>query len=294
MHAINKSGLSQGDIATIKWLGNKEVTAMAKVRDAKGNVVIDENGLEKTHEITARRNQWEITSAIDPRLLVSNERQATPPASLQAYDMTHFNALQKQVIQLATEAGVAIPDLPSPANGLVWFKPNGEGTQPPAIRPTDMKLPAHTQDAGIVLMKAMTSENQLKLLLVKGLGEYVQGVVNYQGAYHSVLGKLCTRENGSRYLSLNSITPDGLKVIGYGNAVNHENGANNAFVFKLKDEKERLYAPLVDPVKCPPALHRQLGFTNEYIPPSQASQIREKDIVEHTAKPAPSTLRPSA
>ncbi|MDE9571583.1 hypothetical protein KKJ16_21920, partial [Xenorhabdus bovienii] len=106
-------------------------------------------------------------------------------------------------------------------------------------------------------------------------GEYIQGVVHYQGEYHSVLGKLCTRENGSCYLSLNSITPDGPKVIGYGNAVNHEAGANNAFVFRLKNEKEHLYAPLVDPAKCPPDLHKQLGFTNDYIPPSQTSQTRE-------------------
>ncbi|NHB98191.1 LPD7 domain-containing protein [Photorhabdus stackebrandtii] len=294
MDAISESGLSKGDVATLKWLGSEEVAIMTKVRDAQGKVVIDENGLEKTHEIITNRNQWEITSAIDPRLLVSNERQAAPPASLLAYDIAHFKAIQEKVIQFATETGVIIPDLPSPANGLLWFKPNGEGTQPPAIRPTNVKLPVHTQDAGTVLMRAMNSENQLKLLLVKGLGEYIQGIVHYQGKYHSVLGKLCTRENGSRYLSLNSITSDGLKIIGYGNAVNHEVGANNAFVFKLKDEKERLYAPLVDPVKYPPALHKQLGFTNDYIPPSQASQIREKDIVEHTAKPAPSTPRPSA
>ncbi|MCW7763440.1 LPD7 domain-containing protein [Photorhabdus luminescens] len=294
MDAISESGLSKGDVATLKWLGSEEVAIMTKVRDAQGKVVIDENGLEKTHEIITNRNQWEITSAIDPRLLVSNERQAAPPASLLAYDIAHFKAIQEKVIQFATETGVIIPDLPSPANGLLWFKPNGEGTQPPAIRPTNVKLPVHTQDAGTVLMRAMNSENQLKLLLVKGLGEYIQGIVHYQGKYHSVLGKLCTRENGSRYLSLNSITSDGLKIIGYGNAVNHEAGANNAFVFKLKDEKERLYAPLVDPVKYPPALHKQLGFTNDYIPPSQASQIREKDIVEHTAKPAPSTPRPSA
>ncbi|MBC8950075.1 LPD7 domain-containing protein [Xenorhabdus sp. TS4] len=293
MKIMPESGLSKNDAATLKWLGSEEVSVLAKVKDDQGKVAVDENGVEKTHKITTHRNRWEVTSAIDSKLLVSNERQSAPPASLMAYDMNHFKSIQEQVIQLATKAGVTVPDLPSPTNDLLWFKSNGEGSQPPAIRPTDMKLPAHTQDAGTVLMKAMDSEDQLKLLLVKGLGEYIQGVVHYQGEYHSVLGKLCTRENGSRYLSLNSITSDGPKVIGYGNAINNEDGANNAFVFRLKDEKERLYTPLVDPAKCPPALHKQLGFTNDYTPPSQTSQIRE-DIVEHTAKPTPSTPRPGA
>ncbi|MDE9528375.1 DNA primase, partial [Xenorhabdus bovienii] len=114
------------DVATLKWLGSEEVTVLAKVKDDQGKVVV-ENGVEKTHQITTHRNRWEIASAIDSNLLVSNERQSAPPASLMAYDMNHFKSIQEQVIQLATKAGVTVPDLPSPANDLLWFKSNGEG-----------------------------------------------------------------------------------------------------------------------------------------------------------------------
>ena len=289
---VPASGLKKDDVVTLRWLGNKEVTVTAKVRDEKGKVIVNADGTEKTEEIATHRNQWEIKPAIDPQLLVSHEQQATPPATLVAYDMTHFTALQQQVIQLAKDAGITLPPLPEPSNDLVWLKPNGEGTAAPATRPAQPNLPVQTQDAGTVLMKAMDSENQLKLLLVKGLGEYVQGVVQYQGEYHPVLGKLCTNDKGHRYLALNAVTTDGVTAIGYGNAVNHEAGANNAFVFRLKGEKDRLYAPLVEPAKCPPALHKQLGFTHDYTPPSQAPQRRDIDIVENTSRPTPQSPRP--
>jgi putative DNA primase/helicase len=290
---VPESGLNQNEVVTLTWLGSKEVTVIAKVRDNDNKVVIDKDGVEKTEEILTRRNQWEIKSAIDPNLLVSNMRQTAPPATLHAYDMTHYQALQQQVIALAQNAGINLPSLPMPTNDLVWFKPDGEGTQAPATRPANTHLPAQTQDAGTVLMKAVDSEKQLKLLLVKGLGDYVQGIINYQGEYHPVLGKLCTNEQGHRYMTLNAVTSEGVTAIGHGNAVNHEAGSNNAFVFRLKGEKEKLYAPLVEPAKCPPALHKQLGFTNDYIPPSPASQFRETHEVENAVRPTPQSPRPT-
>ncbi|HGH0374915.1 hypothetical protein B4902_20055 [Yersinia frederiksenii] len=286
------SGLSKNDVVTLTWLGSKEVTVQAKVRDANNKIVVDKNGVEQTEEIISHRNQWAIKPAIDPQLLVSHERQTTPPASLTAYDMTHFTALQQQVVELAAKAGVSLPPLPALANDLVWFKPNGQGTTAPATRPATTPLPAQTQDAGTVLMKTMTAENQLKLLLVKGLGDYVQGVVQYEGEYHPVLGKLCINDKGTRYVALNAVTDDGIKSIGHGNAINHAEGANNAFVFRLQGEKDKLYATLVEPAKCPPALHKQLGFTHDYIPPSQAPQSRDNHTVENRINPAPQAPRP--
>lgn len=284
--AVRDSGMKTGEVTTLTWLGNKEVTVLTKVRDEQGKVVVDNQGVEQTREIAAKRNQWEMKPAIDAHVLVSEARQAVPPASLQAYEMRHFAALQQQVLTLAAESGITLPPV-ADSHDLVWFKPNGEGAPPPTTRPTHLNLPAVTQEAGTLLMKTLTDDNQLKLLLVKGLGDYVQGVVQYQGAYHPVLGKLCSRDNGSRYLSLNALTPDGPQAIGYGNAVNHEAGAHNAFVFRLKGENERLYAPLADPEKCPPALHKQLGFTHDYVPPSQTPQPRDTDRVEPTTRPTP-------
>ncbi|MGK2894531.1 LPD7 domain-containing protein [Klebsiella michiganensis] len=282
--AVGDSGLKKGDVATLTWLGNKEVEVTTKMRDENGKVMVDENGVEKTEVITAKRNQWEMKPAIDNDLLVSHAQQSAPPASLQAYEMSHYAALQAQVSELAAKTGVTLPPL-SPASDLVWFKPNGEGTTPPATRPAQLNVPTDTAGAGTVLMQAMSADNQLKMLLVKGPGDYVQGTVLHEGAYQQVIGKLCTRDNGSRYLTLNALTPEGPKIIGYGNPVNHEAGAYNAFVFRLKGEQERLYAPLTEPEKCPPALHKQLGFTHDYVPPSPSPQPRETDRVEQSNKP---------
>lgn len=283
--AAGDSGLKKGDVATLTWLGNREVEVTTKVRDENGRVMVDEHGVEKTEVITAKRNQWEMKPAIDNSLLVSHAQQSAPPASLQAYEMRHYAALQAQVSTLAALAGVTLPPLP-PSSDLVWFKPNGEGTTPPATRPAPLNVPTDTAGTGTVLMQAMTADNQLKMLLVKGPGDYVQGTVLHEGAYQPVLGKLCTRDNGSRYLTLNALTPEGPKIIGYGNPVNHEAGAYNAFVFRLKGEQERLYAPLTEPEKCPPALHKQLGFTHDYVPPSPSPQPRETARVEPAARPA--------
>ncbi|MEG9672570.1 LPD7 domain-containing protein [Serratia bockelmannii] len=290
---VPESGLAKGDIVKLIWLGRKEVTVEAKMRDPQGKVVVDKHGVEQTEQITTHRNHWEIKPAIDPSLLVRNEQQLVPPAVLYAYDMTHYHALQQQVIQMATEAKLPIPPMPTLQHELVWLKPNGEGTEPPSTRPAVTPLPAHTQDAGTALIKTLDTEKQLKLLLIKGLGDYVQGMVKYQDAYHPVLGKLCTHTNGHRYLTLNIITPEGLTPIGHGNAINNEEGASNAFVFNLKGEKERLYAPLVEPAKCPPALHKQLGFTREYTPPAHTPQRRD-DVPENTVKPATAFPRPGA
>lgn len=284
--AVGDSGLKKGDVTTLTWLGNREVEVTTKVRDENGKVMVDDNGVEKTQVITAKRNQWEMKPAIDNAVLVSTAQQSAPPASLLAYEMSHYAALHTQVSALAAQAGVTLPPL-SPSSDLVWLKSSGEGTTAPATRPAPLNVPTDTAGAGTVLMQAMTADSQLKMLLVKGPGEFVQGVVLHEGAYQPVLGTLCTRDNGSRYLTLNALTPEGPQVIGYGNPVNHEAGAYNAFVFRLKGEKERLYAPLTEPEKCPPGLHKQLGFTHDYVPPASAPQPRDTERVEPAVRPAP-------
>ncbi len=276
-------------MVTLTWLGSKNVIVEAKVRDEDGNLKVDANGNHIIKEISTHRNQWEIKPAIDPQLLVKHESQSAAPSKLLAYNMLDFVALQLKVNQLARESGVTPPPPSEPelANGLVWLTPNGRGTKPPHLLPSIIPLPTQTSDAGTLLMKATTDENQLKLLLVKSHGDYIQGVVHHKGEYRQVLGKLCTTVKGHRYLSLNAITPDGITQIGHGNAVNHEAGANSAFVFRLNGEKERLYAPLVEPGKYPPELHKQLGFAHPYSPPPHPQQSRDEDNVENTIKPAP-------
>ena len=286
-NALSDSGLKTGDPVTLSWLGSETVTVDAKVRDKDGNVVVDGNGVEMTEKIETRRNKWSMTPAIDPALLVSNDAQATPPGSLQAYDVKHFTALQEQVQTLAHDAGISLAPLPDPGP-LLWMKPDGKGTPAPAAVPSDMKLPDETRSAGTLLMQAMDEQQALRLILVKGFGDCVQGVVKYQDAWHPVLGKVCTRENGSRYMSLNAVTTNGLQAVGYGNAISHEAGANNAFVFRLSGEKEKLYAPVSDAVKQDPALHKQLGFEQAYAP--QAPQRRK----ENTARYTPPLPRPGA
>ncbi|MFT4463956.1 MAG: hypothetical protein ACMX3H_03130 [Sodalis sp. (in: enterobacteria)] len=114
-----------------------------------------------------------------------------------------------------------------------------------AVR-SEPPLPAPSAQAGEVLFEARDASAQLKLLLVKAQGDFVQGVVRHDGAYKPVLGRLCRNADGQSYMLLNDITSNGLTPLGRGNPVNNADGSFNHYVFRLKDEPQRLYAAGMD------------------------------------------------
>ncbi|EAW0860240.1 hypothetical protein ATP96_27565, partial [Salmonella enterica] len=187
-----------------------------------------------------------------------------------------WNTLQAGVEELAKKAGVSLPDWPGLPDAL-WTEPAGKGVPSPDRQPDNPTLPAPSRDAGKALFQAMDAEQQLKLLLVKAHGDYVQGVVLHDDVYKPVLGRLCKNARGAPHMTLNEITPDGLKPLGYGNPINNDTGSFNDYVFRLNNEPQRLYAQGLEPEKRPAALQQQLGFDSAPVAPDQLVVRREPE-----------------
>lgn len=276
--AVADSGLKIGDMITLRSVGQHPVTLNVPVKDEQGTLL-------RWEKREGHRNQWEIKSAIDPRLLVRDQQQAFPPASLRAYDWATFQQIQQALLR---QNGIRL-SLPSSESPLLWLQPDGKGITK-AGNPETVALPPPNQDAGTPVMRACLPDGQISLQLVQGNGDYLQGIVRYQGEYQHVLGQLCTRENGTRYLALNVVEAQGLRLIGHGNAVNQVPGAAVAydtFVFHLQGEKDKRVVKLDQPEKMPPAWHKTWGFTQGYTPVTPMPAPDARVMAENTPKMRP-------
>lgn len=274
--ALADSGMNIGDIISLRCLGQQPVTVNSPVKDETGKIL-------RWEKIDAMRNQWEVKSAIDNRLLVPDRQQAFPPASLLAYDMASFQQVQQTVI---AASGITLPPLTN-HSALLWLQPDGRGAAQHG-NPQTAKLPVASQDSGTPVMTGHLPDGQLSLQLVKAHGDYLQGIVLHKGEYQHVLGQLCTRENGSRYLTLNIVEPDGLRPIGHGNAVNQVRGAvvaYDTFVFRLSGDNEKVVAKLDSPERMEAVLHKKLGFTKRFTPVAPISDAIVKAENKPLAKP---------
>ncbi|OVZ88276.1 hypothetical protein CBW54_09470 [Yersinia kristensenii] len=274
--ALADSGMTLGDIISLRCLGQQQVTVNTPVKDEAGKVL-------RWEKIEAMRNQWEVKSAIDNRLLVPDRQQAFPPASLLAYDMASFQQVQQAVI---AASGLTLAP-PTSDSALLWLQPDGRGATQHG-NPQTVKLPTASPDSGNPVMTAHQPDGQLSLQLVKAHGDYLQGIILHKGEYQHVLGQLCTRENGSRYLTLNIVEPHGLTPIGYGNAVNQVRGATVAydtFIFRLNGTNEKVVAKIDAPEKMEGVLHKKLGFTKRFTPVTPASDAVVKAENKPQARP---------
>ncbi|WP_387691551.1 DUF5710 domain-containing protein [Photorhabdus sp. RM71S] len=286
--ALTDSGLKEGDLTTLTLLGKKSVIVEVKQKDKDGNFIKDAQGNVITSMEERERNHWQAKPAIDPTVVNTNTRQMTPPGKLLAYSLQEYQALQATVTELAKKADAALPQWPNLPDAL-WMEPNGKGISAPKQVPDNPNLPSPSRHAGQVLFQAMDETDQLKLLLVKAQGDFVQGVVRHNDRYKPVLGRICKSDKGKQYMTLNEITPDGLKLLGTGNPVNNETGGFNNYVFRLKDEANRLYAQGIKPEKRDPALHKQLGFERVPVAPDQSIVRRGP---ESTHRQTPTAPRP--
>ncbi|NJD00148.1 hypothetical protein [Candidatus Erwinia dacicola] len=133
-------------------------------------------------------------------------------------------------------------------------------------------VPALSKAAGSVVMQAAGAEGELLAHLVKGHGDYLQGVMRHEGELRHVLARVCTGANGNTWLAVNTVSDTGaLTLIGHGSAVNAvKNGEapRDTFAFQLKGKDAPKFAvPLISPGKIPPALHSKLGFDKPWTPP---------------------------
>ena len=278
--AIADSGVQPGEVITLQFMGKQPVSINAPVRDENGSI-------ERYEKIDTERNQWAVRPAIDNTRLVASAAQATPPSSLSVYDATQFWQLQQQV---ANAAGMPFPSVKT-SPGLLWLGPDGKGQIPPQTPPDNVTVPAPARSAGSVMMQAYDSDKNLQLHLVKAHGDHLQGLVRQGETWLNVLGKLCTRRDGSTFMALNSINPDGkISALGHGNAVNQVKGAKvsfDTFAFDLKG-MPKIVATLCNPQGMPPALHQKLGFTQQYTPPDKATLVEKpapRAQTRHTMQP---------
>lgn len=278
--AISDSGVAQGEVISLRCLGQQPVTVSSPVRNEQGHITHHE-------KIDTVRNQWEVQPAIDRSLLVARNEQATPPSGLSVYDAGQFRALQQVLLEKA-----GLPPQPQPTGDapLLWLTPDGKGATPPAVHPENVTVPEPARSAGSVIMRAADDNGQPQLLLARahGQGDWLQGVVRQGEEWLNVLGKICHNRDGSPYLALNSVAPDGrLTPLGYGTAVNQVRGGEvnfDTFAFALKDNR-KIIAPLANPEKIPPRLHTMLGFTQAYAPPQ--TNEPEKPKAEHRPQAMP-------
>lgn len=259
--ALKDSGKQPGDMVKLQFLGKKPVTVNVPVKDANGEVT----GFER---LETHRNHWTVSPAMDNRLLVE-DRHTVAPAELAAYDGNAFWKLQQQVIQ-AENLPLTTPD--ASGHGLLYTGPDGKGQSAPATPPVDAPVPSHSKAAGSVVMHALAADGELLAHLVKGHGDYLQGIIRHEGELRNVLARICTGSNGNTYLALNSVQDNGaLQLIGHASAVNTvKNSTANfdTFAFQMKGKDAPKFAvPLVTPEKIPPALHSKLGFSQAYTPP---------------------------
>lgn len=259
--ALKDSGKQPGDMVKLQFLGRKPVTVNVPVKDADGKVT----GFER---LDTHRNHWTVTPAMDNRLLVE-DRHAVAPAELAAYDGNAFWKLQQQIIQ-AANLPLTTPD--ASGHGLLYTGPDGKGQSAPDTPPVDAPVPSHSKAAGSVVMHALAADGELLAHLVKGHGDYLQGIILHEGELRNVLARICTGNNGNTYLALNSVQDNGaLQLIGHASAVNTvKNSTANfdTFAFQMKGKDAPKFAvPLVTPEKIPPALHSKLGFSQAYTPP---------------------------
>lgn len=275
--ALKDSGNQPGDMVKLQYLGKKAVTVNVPVKDAEGNVT----GFER---LDTHRNHWTITPALDNQLLVA-DKHAVASAELAAYDGNAFWKLQQQIIQVNNLS------LSSPApsgHGLLYTSPDGKGQIAPEVPPVNAPVPNHSKAAGSVVMAALDDKGELLAHLVKGHGDYLQGVIRHEGELKNVLARICTTEKGNTYLALNSVQDNGkLQLIGHASAVNTLKNAEvnfDTFAFQMKGKDEHKFAvPLISPEKIPPALHSKLGFSQAYAPPKSEEPVQTPHV---QAKPA--------
>lgn len=286
--AIADAGLKNNDLVTLQMTGRTTVTVEVRQKDEDGKPLLDDNGNAVTRREERERNNWTARQAIDPAVVNAGTQQMTPPGEMLAYSLRAYQELQASVEEMAEKAGVSLPGWPAFPDAL-WMEPNGKGVSAPDRQPDRPNLPSPSRHAGQALFQAMDAEGQLKLLLVKAHGDFVQGVVLHEGSYKPVLGKLCKNTRGGHHMTLNEVTTDGLRPLGYGNPINNETGSFNDYVFRLNNEPQRLYAQGVGPEKRPAALQQQLGFDRAPVAPDQLVVNREPKAAHRNA---PSTPRP--
>ncbi len=203
---------------------------------------------------------------------------------LSAFSANRYTQIQHAV---ASQLNIALSAPPKPADGLYWFRPDGQGSSSAGDALSALR-PDHNQHAGKAVMSAWGADGKPDLYLVQGDGQYLQGVLRQGDTYQHVLASLPDRKDAPKMV-INILTPEGAKPVGSGNGVNRSDGKpipREHVAFRVTgDEKVRI-AKLQEPASIPPALHARLGYDERY----KAEPVYPKEQPAAALQATPATI----
>lgn len=280
--AIKQSRVSEMQVINVQHMGKKQVTIQKPEYDQAGHI----SGYT---EAQAHRNIWAISPVVSAN--VRPHGSQTLGENLAVYDLNTFREVQGQLHSDTLK--MAPKELPLTKDNLLWMRPDGRGTTDSGDALT-AKRPAQDKNAGTPVMTSWNDDGRLALHLVKGHGNYLQGIALINEQYHHVLATLTGRNDSPRVL-INALSPDGLKYVGHGRALNKvgsKETARDTLVFKLAGDPPdttRL-ARLEMPGTMMPHIHTSLGFDKRYNP--DASDPKQAPRAENHHKVQASPGRP--
>ena len=249
---LRQTRVEKGRMATLKWLGHKDVVVQAPVKDESGAVI-------RYIEKDARRNQWSLAMLNGPVVRTGDDQGVT----LAAYDAARFGMIQSSVMA-QLKLPIESPSLPR--DGLFWLTPNGQGSAKAGDELSAQRPAVDSQEAGKPVMSSWSHDGQLDMALFRGDGPYLQGVVRQGDAYQHVLVSLPGHSDAPPMV-FNMITEQGLVPIGVGNGINRSNGeavSRENVAYRLEGDTSNRIAKLDFPAEVPPALHHRLGFDERF------------------------------
>ena len=269
---IRETRVQPGNMVTLQWLGKEPVVIKAPVKDAEGKTV----GYE---DKPAHRNNWSLELRGHPVVRTGDD----VGVKMVAYDVQRFGAVQQEML---ARMNLDVPLPTAPDDGLFWMTPDGQGS---AKAGDHLTAPRPVQDpkvAGIPVMSSWSIDGHLDMALVRGDGDYLQGVVRHQGQLQHVLVSLPGRE-GSPAMVFNLISEVGMTPIGVGNGINRSGGeavSRENIAFKFDGDTAVRIGKLDKPAEVPPSLHARLGFDERWR--DDNSLPKSEPAVAPTAQPS--------
>lgn len=271
---IRDTRLRDGQMVTLQWMGQQPVTVNKPLKDRDGNFTGD------YEPVQTNRNQWALTSVRGTRVQTGGDEML----KLSAFSANRYTQIQHAV---ASQLNIALSAPPKPADGLYWFRPDGQGSSSAGDALSALR-PDHNQHAGKAVMSAWGADGKPDLYLVQGDGQYLQGVLRQGDTYQHVLASLPDRKDAPKMV-INILTPEGAKPVGSGNGVNRSDGKpipREHVAFRVTgDEKVRI-AKLQEPASIPPALHARLGYDERY----KAEPVYPKEQPAAALQATPATI----